>query len=459
MLPKKLFPVIALLLVLSLTGISCRRGGQPTGEGEVTLTIWSPFDSEESYKELIKEYQKIRKNVKVSYVKKDTEEYELESLNAIAADKGPDVWAIKNDWAVRHADKLVSLPENSLKTDNKDKRTDLEVYKDTFVPAAYEDNVIDNKIYGMPLFADTLNLYLNREVINKKRNQLIRDGADFNDELLSQGPATWDDLIEMVKILTVKSGTEIKQSAVALGTSNNIDIAGDILSALMLQNNTQMVTPDKKSAGFNLSIKKDTGELVFPGTSALEFYTSFASPSKETYTWNSSMPDALDAFVSGQTAMMLGYKYHESLIKQKAPTLDFRVTALPQIKGASEPTDFASYWTLTVPISSKNWQYGWDFVRFAAAQGGSASYLSATGRPTSEKETIEIQMNERVGHNDPWRFQKQTAKTWYKSKFPTKVDGVMADLIDNVVSNGEPPQRAADTAAKLVTDLLKREPY
>src|SRR6056297_346858 len=64
---------------------------------------------------------------------------------------------------------------------------------------------------------------------------------------------------------------------------------------------------------------------VPPGIGALDYYVQFASPLYEGYTWNNNMPNSLEAFIQGRTAMFFGYAYHRPEIKARNPQLNFSI--------------------------------------------------------------------------------------------------------------------------------------
>lgn len=447
--------LVGLLFVVSfsLIGATC-QSKKTQDQQEITITIWHLFDSEEVFKPIIASYQNIHPNVKINFVKKDPNEYEEDSLDALAQGEGPDIWLIRNDWVYKHNKKVTELPANLMRNSDKDVRNNLDIYKETFPQVVLDDNTVDGKIYGLPFYVDTLALYWNRDIFNQTWRDLEKQGTKEDPLLFQNPPSTWDSVIKLDKYITKKtSNNTIERSGIALGTSYNVQDSTDILAGLMLQNHTQMVSADKKSATFNLPIKKETGEPVYAGTSALEFYTSFASPSKESYAWNTEMPNSLTAFIEGKTAMMVGYEYAVNTIKQKNPNLSYGTAPLPQIKGSASAVDYASYWTETVTKNSKHPDVAWDFL-VSTFKTGLDSYLMATGRPSPKKPTDVPDMGQRPLRADPFRFQQATAQSWFKGQYPMKIDTVLSNLIDNVIIYNQPPQTAIDAAAGQATLLL-----
>lgn len=459
MLKKIVISSVLVTLILSLTGLGCLPGqGEEEKKEEITLTIWRLFDDEEVFAPIIKDFQTDYKHVKINYVKKDYTEYEEKTVDALAADEGPDIWMVKNDWMPRHYKKLTPMPDGLLS--EKTQKSDLEIYKDTYAPVAANDSIIDDKIYGVPLSVDTLALLYNTDIFREERRNLEdQKKIGKEDKSLEDPPATWEEVIKYTKLLTKKEGDKISRAGIALGTANNVAQATDILYALMLQNNTSMISSDKKSATFNLSSVKQTGEPVYPGTQALDFYTSFANPKKETYSWNNSMPNSVEAFKQGKTAMIIDYAYQKNKIEQDTPNLNFQVAPLPQIKGVTEATDYASYWIETVTKKCQHPEMAWRFLTYAASRG-LRDYTQATKRPSPLKVKPDRvpEVTKRVENKaSTFDFQVNSAKSWYKGRYPKKVDQASYDMIENVIVHGQPLQTAIDTAAAQVTKLLQEE--
>lgn len=415
--------------------------------------MWG-FDDESIMDPTVKLYEALY-NVKVNYVKKDKNEYEQESLSAIAAGKGPDIWTIDHNWVYKHNDKLVAMPERLLEKSKDDTRPDLKIYSDMFPTIVEKDNIIGDKIYGLPLSIDTLALYINKDIFEKKQSELIMEGSKDAD-LFYLGPNNWDDFLKISKMLTQKEGNDIKIAGTALGTSQNVINSSDILELLMMQNKANMVSADNKTATFNLPITKQSGDTSYPGTSALEFYTSFSYPQKENYMWNESMPDSATAFLQGKVAMIFHYKSFAKRILQEAPNLNYKVSALPQIKGETNAIDYAKYDSLTVTNNSKNSDAAWQFIKYLYSE--SSDYYSSTNSIKAQEFSALVipQVQIRNSHDIPFEFQQASAGYFFKGKFPEKIDNVFYQMIDYIVKNKEPYQKAIDKAAASATTLYQQ---
>ena len=438
-----------LIIILILIAIMASKGGgkHKTTEStkfpseNLTLTMWYLFDDKAAYEPIVEAYQKEHKNVTINLVKKDPTEYETELINALAGGSGPDIFMIHNDWLPKHQDKLAPMPEDYMSVDE---------YKKTFAPVAATDLISDNRIYGIPFYIDTLALFYNNKLV-REYNSALNKRTDLTSEqeknlYISQPPQNWNDFIEQAKKLTKKNGTSIIQAGVALGTSNNVESSQDILSLLMLQNNTKMVSEDKKTPTFNLSSRDSAGNIIYPGTKALDFYTSFALPNKETYCWNSSMPSSTDAFIQEKAAMMFNYSYVIAKIKNLAPDLDYKIVEVPQVKNTENKIYYANYWPFAVSKNSKYPQVGWDFLKYASQNTWQSLYHQTTQRPSPK-------WRHGATSSDPFVSQLEAAISWYKGKVPDKVDQIFKDMITAVVEKKQPSQQAIDAAAQNIITL------
>jgi len=456
---KILIASLLLSVLITTTGAGCSCTGtdkNKTGE-KITLTMWGVFDDESVYKPIIDLYQQLNPNIIVNYVKKDYAEYENETVTALAAGKGPDIWMIRNDWVYQHYDKLKYMPPKLFAKSESDTRSDIQIYENMFPDIVAKDNIINDKIYSIPLSVDTLAVYYNSNQFSKKQQELYSQGKTTEGNLFLYPPNNWDQFLSVAKLLTIKDANgNITRSGAALGTASNIDNCTDILSALMFQNKTNMWSADKLTATFNLPIVKESGEPNYAGTQALNFYTSFADPTKENYMWNDTMPNAVEAFKQGKVSMMITYGSIQKRLAQEAPGLVYKIGPLPQIAGDTSSTDFASYWTYTVTNNSKKPVAAWMFIKYMLEQQD--QYTSATGRPSSKRiSNLSVPPTKQravIGGN-PFNYQKMTAVYWYKGVYPNKVDNAFYTMIEDVIVNKQPLQKSIDKAAAVVTELYK----
>jgi multiple sugar transport system substrate-binding protein len=315
--------------------------------------------------------------------------------------------------------------------------------KDTFVDVVSHDVVMsDGKIYGLPLYVDTLAMFYNRDLLNNAG--------------ISQPPLYWNKefLQDIKKLVKQDPKKGILQAGVALGGSANITRFSDILATLMMQNGVTMMD-ESGQVTFNLipSFVKDG--TYNPGLEAIRFYTDFANPTKESYSWNNGLPNSLEMFISGNLALMFSYSYDLATIKAQAPKLNFSVAKFPQIEG-NPPTNinFANYWVETVSKKSTHQNEAWDFLQFITKAEQAKIYLESTNRPTALRSLVDEQrQKEEIGI---FADQVLTAKSWYKGKNVFAAEEAIKEMINSILENtGEKMQNIINTAASKVQQTIK----
>lgn len=451
--------LFALMIVIVIIFYAMTKGNsgttKPTSSNKnskVTLTVWRTFDDDTSFKQLIDNFNQDNSNITINYVKKDLADYEVQSINSLAAGNGPDIWSINSQWIPRHLDKIIPMPTDFVKS-KKDPRSNTDFYKQTFAKVAQNDNIVDDKVYGMPLYVDTLALYVNTQLWDEARNNYRKqfyNDPNFDDSLFRRYPSTWEELLKELPYLTKKDASgNISQAGIAMGTSNNITSSADIVSLLMLQNGTKMTDDTRQSARFNTFVSDSSNKPVYTGTNALDFYTSFARKDKSNYTWSGSMLNAYQSFINGKVAILVGYQYISQSLRQDAPTLQYEVSYMPQVKGA-DTINYASYWTETVTNNCKNPNEAWKFLQYISTHAN--SYLRSTRRSSA----LIADPSNPITY-DVFTDQVQSAVTWNKGKHSEDVDKIFEGMITNVTVNSQPPQQAIDAAAQSVTDALQKE--
>jgi ABC-type glycerol-3-phosphate transport system substrate-binding protein len=278
---------------------------------------------------------------------------------------------------------------------------------------------MQQRVMGLPVSVDTMALYANKDLMNAAGIPTL--------------PDTWDTFqADVKKLVKLDSNGELLQSGAAIGTSSNVDRAPDLLALLMMQNGAQMVDdsgfPTFQTIPPNLSAVRD----VPPAYDALGFYTDFANPSKDVYTWNAQQPDALDAFVQGKTAFYFGYSYDLATIKSRAPKLNLAISPMPQISG-NPVANFANYWGWVVSKKTKNSDIAWDFLNFMQQPTEATKYLSLAKRPAALKSLLSAQVeDEDIG---VFASQVLTAQSWYRGTDPAAADTTFNDMIDQAASS------------------------
>jgi multiple sugar transport system substrate-binding protein len=463
---KTLITFLTLSTFLTFTGAGCTRTASQEVKDRskpITLNYWRVFDDSDAFDGLIKAYRQLHPNVQIAYRKLTYDEYEKTVLTALSEDRGPDILSLQNTWMNRWQSRLLPVP-TTLSVPFREitgtiKKQEVTVLRDVpgmtpkkvqtdFADVVAKDVILKtpqadpkapllDRVYGLPLSVDTMVLYANKELLN---NAGIAQPAKY-----------WKDFQDQVKKITRLDETgAIIQSGAAIGTSTNVERQSDILSALMLQNGAVMTDQDG-IAVFDKIPAAFASRQTAPGAEALTFYSDFANPEKEVYTWNDRMPASLEAFVRGQTAYFFGYAYHLPLIKARNPNLKFSVNPFPQIEG-NTPVAYANYWVESVSKKTKFPNEAWDFIQFITDQKNVDKYLTATRKPPSLRSLMKLQVNdlELAAFGDQLPF----AKSWYHGNDAIATENAFADMIKQVLT-GEDPNKVIILGATKVNQTLK----
>lgn len=464
---NRLISLFLLFMVLLTSGFGCKVQNAQVKEAmkPITINYWRVWDDQDAFTEVIAKYNAIHPNIKIEYRKFRYEEYEKELLNAMAEDRGPDVFSIPATWIGRYKSKITPMPESTtlaypevvgtLKKETivtlKTNRTiTLKEIKNNFVDTVYSDVVIKDidaetkaqkeNVYGLPLSVDTLALYYNKDL--------------FNNAGISEPPAYWNKTLQQYVQKLSKQNTkgEIIQSGLAFGGSQNIDRASDIISILMMQNGATMMSDSGGEVLFSQKAPGNDNDY-YPGVEAVRFYVDFANPTKEVYSWNGELESSMKMFTSNKLAMMLGYAYQLPTIKAEAPKLNFGIAKLPQIENGTRSINYANYWVETVSKKTKVKNEAWDFIQFITRVEQVEAYLMKTKKPTALRTLVAKQSEDM--EMGVFADQILTAKSWYYGKDAIATEQIMLEMIEQAKLDPEKLPNAVNQAAQKVQQTVQ----
>lgn len=415
-------------------GIGCSgpTQEQTNAAKPITLTYWTVFGNTSELKRLADEYKKIRPYVSVSIRQLRYEEFDKIFVNALADEVGPDIVSVHTRWLGKYQQRLDIMPatvkvakievKEGLKSEKvitleTNRMPTLEQIKTNYVSTVADDISIGKDAYGLPFSVDTLALFYNKD---------LTDAAQ-----IAVPPATWPQFLEAVKKATKfdKKG-KIIQAGAAMGTGKNVDNVFDIMSLLMTQNGVKMakgnlVTFADGIAG-NFSVSQN-----HPALEALRFYTDFARPTKEIYTWNNDFGNALDEFASGKAVYFIGFSYDLARIRARAPQLNIGVSPVPQLNEAA-PVNVANYWMESVSKKSSKKNEAWDFLRFVSTPNTLKSYAEASGTLSPLRAHVDAEKENNL--MKPFAEGILSARNWYRGKDIDAANIAMKDMVEKYLA-------------------------
>ncbi len=425
-------------------------GNKTQAPPAVSLEWWGVFDDESSYAGVISAYKQLHPYVTITYKKFRMEEYENSLIQAWARGAGPDIFALPNSWigkfqanefltpmpaSTRMAWYQISRPlgiKQELTISYKAAPSiTLNEVRNRFVSVVPQDVILQSKIWGLPQSMDTLTLFYNKDLLNYA--------------LITQPPSTWNEFIDIVPKLTILDSTgKIVQSGAALGTGNNIPRVFDIVSALMMQNGATMVDAKGKMAFANSAADNATSQ---PGLEALRFYTDFALPTKQVHSWDSQMPDALEAFIAGKTAFFFGYEYQRDIIKNQASKLNWSVGPMPQVDPA-RPVYYANYWVQSVAKRSTHANEAWDFIQYLSRPDVVVKYLVTSGKTAALTSLVNVDIQDADPLISTFAQEAVNAKSWYHGRDPGAAETAFANMVRAVTTGTQTLPDAITFASK-----------
>ena len=292
------------------------------------VTIWGTMD-ENIVNLLLKDVrERDDRFKKVSYVEKSKVTYNQDILEALAAQQSPDLILLSNDDFLKNRNKIFTIP-----SENISKREYYNSYADAFSIYVSEGGVL-----GVPFVIDPMVMYYNKNMFSS--NRVVLPPKYWEDFENPQGITT--------KIRVLDNGGNILKTAISFGESSNIKNFKEILYTLFFQFNNSIIKEGKNvyvsdSEGFGAS------------SDIIKFYTQFSNQSnKITYSWNRSLINSEESFLSENLATYFGFSSEIKKIRLKNPNLNFDIAEIPSFKKSTKKTVYAKTWVMSIPKGSSN---------------------------------------------------------------------------------------------------------
>jgi len=350
------------------SGNSSKTSTTPSGQ----VALWGILPREQ-VRPFLDAFNGSGKGYTINYTEHDPSTFAQELIVALANGVQPDLVMVTSEIFSQFKDKMALIPFQAYS-----ERT----FRDTNIDGA-QIFLQKDGIVAYPLLVDPLVVYYNKDILASERFILP--------------PQTWDDLVQSVPLFTkrAKDGS-LTQSAIALGTTNNVDHFRDILSALFLQTGTPIIkydtTLNKNTASLVTGVSSDPSAPL-PSEQALSFYTTFSDPTVGSYSWNRSLPSSLDVFLSGKSAFYIGRASELFSIQQQNPNLNFDVEELFQPTGALRHITYGSFIGIGALRSGLNQIAGYAALRELTTSSAIDSFAKAVSLPPARRDLLLVQQD------------------------------------------------------------------
>jgi ABC-type glycerol-3-phosphate transport system substrate-binding protein len=415
--------IFTTLLGVALFAMTKANSGQSVSQ----TVVWGTLPSSIMSQVFNEANEADKGNTNISYVQKDAATFEQTLIENLARGTGPDGILINQGILGTQSDKLVKIPYTSITE---------RVYRDSFIQGS-EVFMDSDGVWAMPFSVDPLVMYWNRDL--------------FAATGFPSTPKYWDEFFAYIPKLTIKDeGGNIKQSGVALGEFRNIDSAKEILSTIILQSGNPITAYSNNrltsvlSQGFN--------QKMPPAEEALRFYTEFSNPTKDSYSWNRSLPRSRQAFIDGKVALYFGYASEAAGIRNKNPNLNFDVAQMPQIKGTKVPMTYGNFVGLAILKSSPNAAALFHAYSTLMYPQFIASYIEKANLPPIRRDMYTEMPTD--AYRSVFYQAALVARSWVDPN-PKLSDGVFADMIENVSSGKLRLSEAVVNAERGLNNLIQ----
>jgi len=418
------FIIAAILGVLVFSGmIPLGDQSQKDGSGG-TVVLWGTQKAID-LAEAVDNFNRLNRTYTLQYVEKRADTFDQELLEALASGTGPDLFLISNDLVYKYSNKILTIPYQSYP---------ISTFRQNFLSAG-EIFLTTQGFWAFPVVVDPLVLYYNRSLLDT--NNIIYP------------PKTWEEMVEMVPILTQKDETQkILKSAVALGQFSNILHAKDILSTLFLQAGNPIII--EKNGSFISVLEQKVGQ--YNVDQFLDFYTSFTNPLKEVYSWNKSLPEAKESFSAENLAFYFGFASELRSLIEKNPNQNFMVAEFPQIKDSFTKITGARVIGLAISSTSKNLNSAFLVANLLASGNFTKEFSAKFGAVPARRDLLSSSPEDT--YQPIFYTSALFAKSWL---YPEPKDSaeIFQKMIEGVLANTFSPTQAIREASNRLNISLK----
>ena len=345
--------VLVQVVFLAAGGVAA---GPSQAASEVTLSLWTGFpETEPFYKAAAADYAKTHPNVKVTILSTTLREHEQKLSAAVPTGTGPDIYDVGSNISAKFIDGgfLDPNPPN----------VDRYLKSGAWSPFVVNYMTINGKTYGLPLD-------------DGSRASLFYNKTLFREAGIGQPPATFTELMaDARKLVKVDTSGKMTRSGISLRLSGQGSGITEKFRFIL------------EPAGGSLIVRTASGKWHNgfdneAGRATLQFYVDAV---QKYHVDDPKIQHDADAFVAGNTAMLMREAWVIGEINDKNPKLDYGVVPIPKWKRSRmllQPFGFY------VNKTSANKDVAWDFLQFLTSKENAIRLTTMTGW-VSERQDVD----------------------------------------------------------------------
>lgn len=421
--------ILVIFIAAAILGVFVFSGAIPIGSNkdknnaQGTVILWGTAKNS-LLAPALENFNNANPTFVVKYVEKNPETFDQDLLEALAAGVGPDMFFLPDNLAFHYKNKIFVIPYASYPVAS---------FKNVFAGAG-EVFLTSKGLLAFPIAIDPMVLYYNRSILDT--NSIVYP------------PTSWDEVQNLVPILTKKSDDKkILKSTIALGQFTNIKNAKDILALLFMQSGNPILR--EENGVYQSTLAENSNKVGLE--SALSFFTSFADPLKEVYSWNKSLPNSVDTFTSENLAFYLGYASELPYILNKNPNLNFAIAQVPQVKNSSYKLTMAQVTGIAISSFSKNLNTAITAASLMATGDFASDLINAISVAPAKRALL---AEKRTDAYSPIIYASALfGKSWLDPSI-ADTNNIFRVMLDKVLSNNLVPREAVEDANDKLDLLL-----
>ncbi len=397
--------VFGFFFLLGIIVFATYRSSNTTNTN-VDISVWGTVDST-LFNEFVDKYKQDKNiQLRVKYVQKDMSTIDSDILEAVASGNPPDSILIPEQLMKRYLDKVYLITNIPTRT-----------FSDTFVQES-DIYIRPNGIFAIPFFIDPLVMYYNRDILSSAG--------------IANPPKSWAEIPLLASSISKSdSNANITKSAVSFGEYANVNNAKALLSALIMQAGSPIVSSPDGIILQSYLYRKSSNDITLPAVSAISFYTDYSNPKKSVYSWNRSLPNSKNEFLSGDLALYFGFASEAQDLKDKNPNLNFDVAQIPQVVDTKAKITYGNIYGFAFLKSSPNIASAFNLISTIISADAVSTFLQFSTVAPARRDVIA------AGSSDPARtvFYNSAliSRSWIDPD-SSKTNQIFKNMIEDISS-------------------------
>ncbi|PIR38238.1 MAG: hypothetical protein COV34_01325 [Candidatus Zambryskibacteria bacterium CG10_big_fil_rev_8_21_14_0_10_42_12] len=413
--------LIAAFAFFAVFGVFLFATFRGAGENQqISVTMWGTLPQVDFYSWYSSTPLSKNNNITVTYVYKNPDTFDQDFVEALADGRGPDIIFLPHEKILEHGNRIYPIPYDTLSERN---------FRDLFVEGT-EIFLGPNGSYALPIIIDPLVMYWNRDI--------------FRNAGIAQVPQYWDEFPSLALSLVERDSLKnITQSAVALGEYGNVYRARDIISVLLMQAGTPIT--QQSSLGLQSVLGSTFNFATMPADAALTFYTQFANPAKDIYSWNRSFNNSLNIFASGDLGILFARSSDLFAIQSRNPNLNFDVALLPQPREATNKMTYGYMEGLALVKQSQKLSGAYRVIQELTSKESVTALSNILKLPPVRRDVLVSRPSD--AYLSVFYESALISQAWL-SPHPATTDSIFRDMVESITSGrlrmGEAIRAASD---------------